>query len=181
MAVVRFPAEKIDSSLLHSIQTTYGAHPASYTMDISVSFSNGRGVKCLGHEADNSPPSSPKVKNSWAIPPLPRKSSWHRDNFTVFYLYVGYTFVVLTQHTEEKPIKIITLYELTLHQKQYRIKSSQIISRVNIYTSCHFPSWQPAVRSMYKYDIISTPEDGDRNSLGNIKHLLQTDVNDRLI
>jgi hypothetical protein len=36
-----------------------------------------RGVKQQGREADHSPPSSAKVKNSGAIPPLPNMSSWH--------------------------------------------------------------------------------------------------------
>jgi hypothetical protein len=31
----------------------------------------------LGHEASHSPPSSVKVKNGGAIPPLPHMSSWH--------------------------------------------------------------------------------------------------------
>jgi hypothetical protein len=35
------------------------------------------GVKWYGHEADHSPPSSVKVKNCGAIPPLPHMSSWH--------------------------------------------------------------------------------------------------------
>jgi hypothetical protein len=34
------------------------------------------GVKQLGHDADHSPPSSAKVKNGQAIPPLPCISSW---------------------------------------------------------------------------------------------------------
>jgi hypothetical protein len=34
------------------------------------------GLKRQGREADNSSPSSAKVKNSEAIPPLPHTSSW---------------------------------------------------------------------------------------------------------
>jgi hypothetical protein len=44
------------------------------------------GVKRLGRESDNSPPSSAEVKNGGAIPPLPNMSSWHRDNFTFYTL-----------------------------------------------------------------------------------------------
>jgi hypothetical protein len=47
------------------------------------------GVKWLGCEADQSPPSSAEVKNDKAIPPLPNPSSWlnaklfkHRNKFT---------------------------------------------------------------------------------------------------
>jgi hypothetical protein len=36
-----------------------------------------RGVKRLGREADQSPPSSAEVKNGWTVPPLPHMSSWH--------------------------------------------------------------------------------------------------------
>jgi hypothetical protein len=35
------------------------------------------GIKWPGEEADHSPPSSAKVKNGGAIPPLPHTSSWH--------------------------------------------------------------------------------------------------------
>jgi hypothetical protein len=34
------------------------------------------GVKWPGHETDHSPPSSAKVKNDGAIPPLPNMLSW---------------------------------------------------------------------------------------------------------
>jgi hypothetical protein len=36
-------------------------------------------VKRPGREAENSPPSSAKVKNGGAIPSLPHRSSWHSD------------------------------------------------------------------------------------------------------
>jgi hypothetical protein len=35
------------------------------------------GLKRLGREADNSPPSSAEVKNGGIIPPLPHVSSWN--------------------------------------------------------------------------------------------------------
>jgi hypothetical protein len=35
-----------------------------------------KGVKRQGREADHSPPSSAKVKNGGAVPPLPNISSW---------------------------------------------------------------------------------------------------------
>jgi hypothetical protein len=56
-------------SLLHSVQTGSGAHPASYPMCT--------GVKRLGREADHLNPSSAEVKNGGAIPPFPHMSSWH--------------------------------------------------------------------------------------------------------
>jgi hypothetical protein len=72
--------------LIPNIQTSSGAHPASYTTDIL-------GVKRQGHETDHSPLSSAKVKNGGAILPLPHTSSWHgaylikpRDNFTFILL-----------------------------------------------------------------------------------------------
>jgi hypothetical protein len=46
-------------SLHHHVQTTSGAHPASYprgTRALSL------GVKWVGHEADHSPPSSAEIK-----------------------------------------------------------------------------------------------------------------------
>jgi hypothetical protein len=56
-----------DCSLFHGIQTSSGAHPASYPMGTGGSFP---GVKWQGHEADHSLPSSAEVKNGGAIPPL---------------------------------------------------------------------------------------------------------------
>jgi hypothetical protein len=49
-----------DFSLLHIIQTRYGAYPATNPMDIRASYS-GR-VKWSGHEADQTPPTSAEVK-----------------------------------------------------------------------------------------------------------------------
>jgi len=45
-----------------SILSRSGAHPTSYPMGTRDSFPGG---KWLGHEADNSPPPSLKVKNVW--------------------------------------------------------------------------------------------------------------------
>jgi hypothetical protein len=78
---------------LYYVWTGFGAHPASYSMGTGGSFP---GVKRLGREADRSPPSSAKVKNGGAIPPLPtclhgivlNELIKHRDNFTFFYLIV---------------------------------------------------------------------------------------------
>jgi hypothetical protein len=58
-------------SVIHSIQTGSGVHPASYTMGTGGSFLDGK----EGHEADHPPLSSAKVKNG-AIPPLQHTSSW---------------------------------------------------------------------------------------------------------
>jgi hypothetical protein len=62
-----------DKSFLHSIQTSSGAHPASYPVGTGVL---SPGAKSPGREADHSPPSNAKVKNGGAIPPLPYTSSW---------------------------------------------------------------------------------------------------------
>jgi hypothetical protein len=62
----RFPAMQ-DLSLLHSVQTATGAHPASYPVGTE-------GVKLPEREADHSPPSSAQVKNGGTIPPLPHTS-----------------------------------------------------------------------------------------------------------
>jgi hypothetical protein len=60
-------------SLLHSVQTDSGAHPASYPFD-KEGFSPG--VKRQGREADHSSQSSADVKKSGGIPPVPHMSSW---------------------------------------------------------------------------------------------------------
>jgi hypothetical protein len=52
-----------DFSLLHSIQTSSGAHLAS-----GVPSS---GLKQLGHETDHSPPSSAEIKNYTSTPHMP--------------------------------------------------------------------------------------------------------------
>jgi hypothetical protein len=69
---VRFP-EIQKFSLLHNFQTGSEAHPSSYTIPGTLS----PGVKGQEREADNSPPSSTKVKKGGAIPPLPHTSSWN--------------------------------------------------------------------------------------------------------
>jgi hypothetical protein len=58
MAGVRFPALQ-NFYPLRSVQTVYGAHPASYRM--------GAGVKRQGPELDHSPPFGAYVKNGRAI------------------------------------------------------------------------------------------------------------------
>jgi hypothetical protein len=71
---VRFPIGESDFSVLHNVQTGSGAHPASYTAGTGAV---SPGIKRQGREADHSVPSRSKIKNSGAIPPLPRTSSWH--------------------------------------------------------------------------------------------------------
>jgi hypothetical protein len=90
MARVRFPAVQ-DFSLLHSIQTDSGAHPASYQW---VSGALSPAIMRPGCEADHSPRSSAEVKNGGAIPPLPHACSWlgaslmkPRDNFNSYLLH----------------------------------------------------------------------------------------------
>jgi hypothetical protein len=60
---VRFPAEARDCSLLHSVKTDYGAHPASYQWVLGTL---SPAEKQPGREADHSPLSSAEVKNSWS-------------------------------------------------------------------------------------------------------------------
>jgi len=56
-------------SLYHRVQTSFGAHPASYPMG-----TRALGVKWLRHEADHSPPSSVEVKECFHSPSTPL---WH--------------------------------------------------------------------------------------------------------
>jgi hypothetical protein len=74
---VRFLAGARDFSLLHSVQDSTEAHPASYPVDNGVLFPEDKvashfswRVKWLQREADHSFPSSAEVKNCGAIPPL---------------------------------------------------------------------------------------------------------------
>jgi hypothetical protein len=71
---VQFPAGRRDFSLLHSVQTGSGAHPASYPLDVPRALSSG--VKRPVRKGDRLPPSSAHVKNGGAIPPLPHTFSW---------------------------------------------------------------------------------------------------------
>jgi hypothetical protein len=73
MAKVRFPAGARDFSLLHSMQTGSGVHPASYPVGTEGSFP---GVMRPGREAHHSLPSNAEFKNGGAIPQLPHASSW---------------------------------------------------------------------------------------------------------
>jgi hypothetical protein len=56
---VRFPAEAGNFSLHHRVKNGSGSHPASYPMGNRGYF---LGAKRPGREAENSPPSSPEVK-----------------------------------------------------------------------------------------------------------------------
>jgi hypothetical protein len=51
---------RFDFSLLHSVQTVSGAHPASYPTGTVGSFLGGKSAE---READHSPPSSAEAKN----------------------------------------------------------------------------------------------------------------------
>jgi hypothetical protein len=57
---VRSPTGAENFSSSPCVQTGSGAHPASYSMGTSDSFSGGKARP--GHDADHSPPSSAKVK-----------------------------------------------------------------------------------------------------------------------
>jgi hypothetical protein len=58
-------------SLLHVVQNSSGAHPASYPIGTWALF---QGLKRPGRGADHSPSSSAEVRNGGAIPPLSHKS-----------------------------------------------------------------------------------------------------------
>jgi hypothetical protein len=61
-------------SLLHNIQPGPGAHPASNPLGTWELFP---GLTRPGPEADHLSPSSAKINNDGAIPPLPDTYSWH--------------------------------------------------------------------------------------------------------
>jgi hypothetical protein len=71
-------------SFLHVVQTSSGAHPASYPMVTGGSFSGGKAVS----EADHSPPTSAEVKKTWLYTSTPPNIFMayclinHRENFT---------------------------------------------------------------------------------------------------
>jgi hypothetical protein len=76
----------------YSVQTSSGAHLASYPMGTMGCFPQG---KAVGAEADHSPPSSAKTKNGRVIPPLPRiflrrgaEIIKNKDKLPLLYLYV---------------------------------------------------------------------------------------------
>jgi hypothetical protein len=62
-----FPAGPTNSSLLHTVQTSYGSHPACNTMVTGGSFLDGKAAR---REDDHSLPSVAVVKNCGVIPPL---------------------------------------------------------------------------------------------------------------
>jgi hypothetical protein len=77
MAGVWFLAGERDVSLLHSIQTGSGFHPASYPVGTGGSFP---GVKRPRLEADHSSSFSAEVNNGGAMTSLPHTSLW-RDAY----------------------------------------------------------------------------------------------------
>jgi hypothetical protein len=74
--MIRIPAGTRDSSLLQTVQTGFGVHPASYSLGTGGLFSLGEGdVKWPGRQADHSPPSSAHVKNERSRTSTPPHSS----------------------------------------------------------------------------------------------------------
>jgi hypothetical protein len=71
-------------SLLQVVQTSPGAHPASYPM---IPGALSPGVERPGHKADHSPPASAEVKKMWLYTSTPPYAFmvWclikHRDDF----------------------------------------------------------------------------------------------------
>jgi hypothetical protein len=63
-----------DFSLLHSVQTDYGAQPASYGVGTRGSFSVGTATGVWSWPLTSH---SAKVKKVGAVPSLPHMSSWH--------------------------------------------------------------------------------------------------------
>jgi hypothetical protein len=87
--MVKFLAGARDFSLLHSIQTGSGDHPAPYPISTGAPFLE---LKWPGHEADHLRPSSAEVKNVGTILPPPPMSSWLGVQLSTgptspFYLY----------------------------------------------------------------------------------------------
>jgi hypothetical protein len=88
---VRSPAGARDSSLLHIVQTDFGANPVSYAMGTGAPITGGTRQRC---EVDLSLAYSAENKNGGDIPPLPIFSHdvvfndvlKYRDNFYQFAL-----------------------------------------------------------------------------------------------
>jgi hypothetical protein len=72
---IRFLTGATDSPLIHNILIGFGPTQPPIQWVRVGSFSEG--VKPQEHIADHSPPSSAKVKNDEAVPPLPHSSSWY--------------------------------------------------------------------------------------------------------
>jgi hypothetical protein len=72
MARVLVPVVQ-DYFLLHSVETIFGADPASHPMGTGENF---LGVKRPEREADHSPPSTAEVENDGAVLPFSHMSSW---------------------------------------------------------------------------------------------------------
>ena len=75
ISTTQLPAGSRYFSLLQTAWTRFGTHPTSTLMPTRVSFP---GVKLPGYKADNSPPTSTKVRNEWSCILTPRITpSWH--------------------------------------------------------------------------------------------------------
>jgi hypothetical protein len=85
MTAVQFPAMAGILPLSNNIQTSSGAHPTFYATEYPW-FSLE--VKWPGHEADHSPPSTTKVKNSWSYTATPPASSWHGAYLSNVYIFM---------------------------------------------------------------------------------------------
>jgi hypothetical protein len=83
--VVRVPARSGNFSLHYHVQADFGAHPASYPMDIKAL---SLAVKQQGRDLTTHFPPVARSRMRGGIPPLPNTPPWRgaqlksRDNFT---------------------------------------------------------------------------------------------------
>lgn len=68
------PGKENKFSVLHSVETGFAAHPASYAMNTGA-FPPG--IKRLKVESDHSPPSSAEFKRDGVVPPITHTTPWH--------------------------------------------------------------------------------------------------------
>jgi hypothetical protein len=86
--MVQFPAGVRDCSLLHSVQTGSGAHPASYSVGTMGSFPDSEATGVWSW----TPPYA-ELKNGSVLPPLPHTSSWHGAKLIKHRIAFTFTFI----------------------------------------------------------------------------------------
>jgi hypothetical protein len=126
MAAVWFPEVARYFSLLHSIQTSSGAHLVSYPLGTWGSFPGG---EATASEAYDSPPCSNRVKSGGAM--FPCHGAWlikHRDNFT----FTSHSCVITAASDEGRDILWNVEYEFHFHTPDYPGRLHQISQYLKI-------------------------------------------------
>lgn len=142
--VIWFPAAAQDFSLLQSIQTNTGSHPASYWMDIRGSF---HVVRWLGHTTGRGPYSA-RIKNVWSYTTICLMSSWYAQTqfYLVLMLHTDVWVIFLPAHGHFEEEGVLAL--LGIEPQLLRCMDHSLVT-----TLCYPSSWYYTQQSHYNKEV----------------------------